>query len=210
MNINIQEKYFKYFKYSPFIAGFNLLYVVIVLLTHILGGMMLMINSVKRIIENLSTDDVIRVISIVIEELKKRNIIRTNNLVGEIGEYKAIEFYNNYPSLPNLKAVDVGTKCVDAINMNNERYSIKATTTNGTGVFNGLNDKGSNLPEKQLFEYVIIVVLGKDFSTETIYELDWESFLSLKGWNSNKRTWSLNITKKLKEKAKILYEVESE
>ena len=175
---------------------------VIVLATHILGGLILMTNALKRMIENLNTtNDVIGVISIVLEELKKRKIIRTNNFVGEIGEYKAIQFYNNFPPLPNLQAVDVGTKCVDAINMNKERYSIKATTTKGTGVFNGLNDKGSNLPEKQLFEYVIIVVLRKDFSTEAIYELDWESFLSLKGWNSDKRTWFLNITKKLKRKS---------
>lgn len=167
-----------------------------------------MINLVKRIIGNLNTDDVIRVISIVIEELKKRKIIRTNNFVGEIGEYKAMEFYNNSSSLPNLKAVDVGTKCVDAINMNNERYSIKATTTKGTGVFNGLNDKGSKLLEEQLFEYAIIVLLRKDFSTEAIYELDWESFLSLKSWNSDKRTWYLNITNELKRKAKVLYQSE--
>lgn len=48
-------------------AGFDLLYVVIVLGIYILGGMMLMINLVKRIIGNLNTDDVIRVISIVQE-----------------------------------------------------------------------------------------------------------------------------------------------
>ena len=74
LNINIQEKYFKYLKYLLFYAGFNLLYVVIVLGTHILGGLMLMINSIKRIIENLSTDDVIRVISIAREELKDEKL----------------------------------------------------------------------------------------------------------------------------------------
>ena len=61
-----------------------------------------------------------------------------------------------------------------------------------------------------MFEYVIIVLLRKDLSTEAIYELDWESFLSLKKWNSNKRTWYLSITKELKEKAKILYDAESD
>ncbi|MBU8652402.1 MULTISPECIES: hypothetical protein [Bacillus] len=136
--------------------------------------------------------------------MKNRKVIRTNNLVGEIGEYRAFELYNNSPSLPNLQAVNVGTKCVDAINMNNERYSIKATTNKGTGVFNGLNDVGSKLPQEKLFEYVIIVVLGQDISTtEAIYELDWESFLLLKKWHKGKRTWYLSITDELKRKAKI-------
>lgn len=173
-----------------------------------------MINAIITMIEKSSTDDVLRVISIAREELKNRKVIRTNNLVGDIGEYKAIEFYNNLPSLPNLKAVDVGTKCVDAINMNNERYSIKATTinrksNNRTGVFNGLNDKGSNLPEKQLFEYVIIVLLKNDLSTEAIYELDWKAFLSLKKWSNSKRTWYLNVNEELKSKSKLLYDTES-
>ncbi|MFC8563879.1 hypothetical protein [Peribacillus frigoritolerans] len=167
-------------------------------------------NSMKRIVENLSTNDKIGMISIILEDLKKSGVIRTNNFVGEIGEYKAFDFYNSFPSLQNLQAVNVGTKCVDAINMHNERYSIKTTTTKTTGVFNGCNDKGSKLPQKQLFEYVIIVVLSKNFSLEAIYELDWENFLSLKIWHGGKRTWYLTITKELKRKAKILYDAQSD
>lgn len=164
----------------------------------------------KKIVENLSTNDVIGMYSIVLEELKSRKVIRTNNLVGEIGEYKAFEFYNNSPSLPNLQAVNIGTKCVDAISMNNGRYSIKATTTKGTGVFNGLNDKDSELLQEQLFEYVIIVKLNKNMSLEAIYELDWKNFLSLKKWNESKRTWYLTITEELKSKAKTLYDIDSD
>ncbi|MED1565331.1 hypothetical protein [Bacillus paramycoides] len=164
----------------------------------------------KKIIEELSNDDVIRVYSIILKVLRDRKIIRTNNLVGEIGEYKAFEFYNKSPLLPNLKAVEVGTKYVDAINDNNERYSIKATTTGGTGVFNGLNDKGSDLPLEKLFEYVIIMAFNKNLSLEAIYELDWDTFLSLKKWHPSKRTWYLTITNDLKRKAKILYDDESD
>ncbi|PHA06694.1 hypothetical protein COE65_25045 [Bacillus sp. AFS051223] len=162
----------------------------------------------KKIIESLNNDGVIRMYSIVLEVLRSRKIIRTNNFVGEIGEYTAIEFYNESPLLPNLKAVEVGTKCVDAINDNNERYSIKTTTTKGTGVFNKLNDKGSDLPQQKLFEYVIIVTFNENLSLEAIYELDWDTFLSLKKWNASKRTWYLNITEKLKHRAKILYAID--
>lgn len=166
--------------------------------------------QMRKEIEALDNDGVIGVYSIVLEILKKRGIIRTNNLVGEIGEYKVFDFYNNSPLLPNLQPVNVGMKRVDAINTDNERYSIKATTTKGTGVFNGLNDKDSELPQEKLFEYVIIVVFNKNLSLEAIYELDWESFLSFKKWNKSKRTWYLSVTNDLKRKAKTLYDIESD
>ena len=35
-------------------------------------------------------------------ELKKRGILRTKNVVGELGEYYAIEFYNSNDNLPEL------------------------------------------------------------------------------------------------------------
>ena len=44
-----------------------------------------------------------------ITELKRRKVIRTNNVVGELGEYLAIEIYNSTPGLPNLSPARVGT-----------------------------------------------------------------------------------------------------
>ncbi|WP_244933602.1 hypothetical protein [Neobacillus mesonae] len=161
----------------------------------------------KNAIESLSDDKVIELYGCLLDVLRKRKIIRTNNLVGEIGERKALDYYNKCPSLPNLQTVSVGAKNVDAINNNNERYSIKATTTKGTSVFNGLNDKGSKLPQEQLFEYVVIVVLNKDLSLKAMYELNWGNFLSLKKWNNSKRTWYLTVTEELKSRAETLYEM---
>nr|WP_253957999.1 hypothetical protein [Metabacillus halosaccharovorans] len=144
-----------------------------------------------------------------LDEMKNRNMIRTSNLVGDWGERLAIKYYNENPTLPNLQAVQIGAKSIDAINLKNERYSIKAITTKTTGVFNGLNDEGSKLPQERLFEYVIIVLLNKNLSLKAIYELDWYNFLLLKKWNRDKRTWYLSITNELKRKAKILYDTES-
>ena len=35
-------------------------------------------------------------------ELKDRGVLKTKNLVGELGEYYAVNFYNKKPKLPNL------------------------------------------------------------------------------------------------------------
>ena len=41
-------------------------------------------------------------------ELKKRGILRTKNVVGELGEYYAIEFYNSKDDLPELTQAEAG------------------------------------------------------------------------------------------------------
>ncbi len=91
-----------------------------------------------------------------IKELKRRKVIRTNNIVGELGEYLAIEIYNSKPGLPNLSPAPVGTENIDAISRKGDRYSIKSTSNNTTGVFYGLEEPVSNIPDNQKFEYVIV------------------------------------------------------
>lgn len=169
----------------------------------------MMLDLIKKMMSELSNEESIELFSISRKNLKNRGITRSYNDVGDIGEHRVFEFYKNSPSLPNLQAVKVGTKCVDAITENNNRYSIKATISKVTGVFNGLNNKDSELLQEQLFEYVIIVILDEYLSAKAIYELDWDSFLSLKKWNKSKKTWFLSVTKELKRKAKILYDVDT-
>lgn len=156
--------------------------------------------------ENMTIAEGLEHYSKLMQMFKKKGVIRTNMLVGDIGEYIAIEHYNNTPELPNLRLVEIGTKDIDAISDTNKRYSIKATRTKMTGVFHGLNDPDSDIPQEQLFEYVIVTVLNDDVTPQAIYELDWEAFMSLKRWNTSKRTWYLTISNELKRKAKIIYE----
>lgn len=45
--------------------------------------------------------------------------------------------------MPNLQAAPAGTQNIDAISRNGERYSVKSSSGNLTGVFYGLNDPNS-------------------------------------------------------------------
>lgn len=141
-------------------------------------------------------------------ELKNRGLVRTRNMVGERGEFLAIETYNLIKGLPNLQAAPEGTQNVDALSRKGERYSIKTITEPGstTGVFYGVGDIDNlNIPEKK-FEYVIIVQLYKNYRPKKILELSWEQFLKFKKWHSTMRAWNLSITKVLLSEAKIIYE----
>lgn len=153
-----------------------------------------------------STEEIIQLYSGAIKELKRREVIRTNNIVGELGEYLAITHYNNTPGLPNLSPAPVCTENIDAISRKGDRYSIKSTSNTTTGVFYGLEPEGSSIPDKQKFEYVILCKFDDDYELETILELDWDTFLKNKHWHKRMTAWNLSLTRKLREQCKVIYE----
>lgn len=156
-------------------------------------------------LEKYSTTDLIQLYSEIISKLKSRGVIRTKNIVGDLGEYLAIEHYNKTPGLPNLQAAPAGTQNIDAISRQGARYSIKSTSGKLTSVFYGLNDPESAHSEEQKFEYVIIVIFKENFELEKIIEIDWNQFLSLKRWHKTMRGWNISVTKQLIENSKIIW-----
>lgn len=151
------------------------------------------------------TDELIRIYSGVIKELKARNIIRTNNVIGELGEYLAMKYYNDSPKLPKLQRAPIGTENIDAISRKGDRYSIKSTSKRTTGVFYGLEPPDSSIPNTQKFEYVIICQFDEDYALKGIYEMDWSTFLKNKRWHSRMQAWNLVLTQKVQEQCKKIY-----
>jgi len=158
-------------------------------------------------ISSLSVNELIQLYSQTVKELKKRGILRTGNVIGELGEYLVIDFYNKSPILPTLSSVPIGTKNINAISQNGERYSIKSTSGNVTGVFYGLEPIGSKKKDTPIFEYVVICKLDKDCSLEGIYQLSWEMFLKHKKWHSRMNAWNLTLSKALKDDSTVIFEV---
>jgi len=159
--------------------------------------------------ENMTHSEVIECYSQTTKELKKREIVRTKNITGELGEYIAVDFYRKTAALPNLQFAPPSTENFDAISTKGERYSIKAITNNGaTGVFYGLPTLGSDEKPIQKFEYVIIVKLTDDFELERILELTWGEFLENKRWHSRMKAWNLSYSNKLIDSVRTIYSKE--
>ena len=159
-------------------------------------------------LQNKSTEEIIHLYSMAIKELKRREVIRTNNVVGELGEYLAIAYYNDTPGLPNLSPAPVGTENIDAISRKGDRYSIKSTSNTTTGVFYGLEPKGSDVPDKQKFEYVILCKFDDDYELKVILEMDWDTFLRNKRWHKRMNAWYLHLSKKVTDTCKVIYKKE--
>ncbi|WP_175621672.1 DUF6998 domain-containing protein [Chryseobacterium schmidteae] len=155
-------------------------------------------------VENLETIEIIRLYSEILIELKERKVIRSKNLVGELGEYLAVELFNSNEKLPNLKLAPTSNKSYDATDESGKTYAIKTTTGNVTGVFYGLNSATSKLNNKQIFDFAIIVKLNENYEIEKVIQLDWNQFIHNKKWHSRMRAWNLNLSKKLELNCKII------
>ena len=108
--------------------------------------------------------------------------------------------------MPNLSPAPVGTENIDDISRKGDRYSIKSTSNNTTGVFYGLEEPGSNLSDDQKFGYVIICKFDDNYELQTVLEMDWNTFLRNKRWHSRMRAWNLSLTKQVRQQSKIVYE----
>ena len=109
--------------------------------------------------------------------------------VGAIGENLAIEHFNSTPGLPTLLAAPPGTKNVDALSRDGERYSIK---TQLKAKKSGTIYPDSDEPDRQLFEYLLIVRLTPDYGLGAIYRFSWSHFLRLRSWDRRMNAWYLS------------------
>lgn len=157
-------------------------------------------------LSKLSDFELIKTYGSLIEELKNRKIIRTKNIIGDLGEYLAIDFYNKNSNLPKLQFAPTGTENIDAISRKGDRYSIKSTSAKTTGVFYGLNSPDSPDVDEKKFEFVIIVEFDENYNLSKIIELDWNKFLLFKRWHKRMQAWNLTITKELLDNSKIIFD----
>lgn len=159
-------------------------------------------------LQDLSDTELIQAYSSIIKLLKERGIIRSKNIIGDLGEYVVIDYYNKTPGLPNLQAAPPSTRNVDALSRAGDRYSIKASTGRVTGVFYGFPPKDSDEMPDRKFEFVIIVMFDEDYNLKRINELTWGQFLQYKRWHSRMKAWNISINNDLLKNTKTIYEVE--
>lgn len=132
------------------------------------------------------------------KELRRRGLAVT---VGDAAEVQAISFYNSTPGLPNLSPADTGTKNVDALSRLGERYSIKGVLrSRKTGTVYPDQD-----PDRQLFEYLLVVMLDEDWGLKGIYEFSWDAFLRARSWDRRMNAWYLGTGTRKLATARIVF-----
>lgn len=159
--------------------------------------------------------EIINNFSNAVKDLKQNNIIRSNNIVGDLGEAYVVEIFLQSKNLPKLQLTPPSTKHIDAISVEGERYTIKTISGKNkvTGVFYGLANPDSDfeLSEKNndrpiLFEYLLIVFLSNNYKLNKIIQLTWKQFLKFKKWHSRMKAWNVGINNDLIIESKIIYD----
>lgn len=167
-------------------------------------------NSGLMELSNYSIIELISLYGETIKELRNRGVLRTKNVVGELGYYYVIDCYSKAANLPTLNALPVGTKNVNAISTNGQRYCIKSMSGIVSGAFFGLPEKNSTSKDPVLFEYLVLCKLSDNYELEGIYELTWEQFSQHKKWNSRMKAWNITLTQAVISVSKIIYESKTE
>ena len=136
------------------------------------------------------------------KELQKRNVLRSKNVVGELGEYYAIDFYNKTGRLTNLSLAPITVKNIDAISRNGERYSIK-TISARNGTTGSFWDPESIEKNEKKFDFLLIVILNNSYHLDMILELTWDEFFKHKKFNKRMNNYNISVTKKLIGEVKV-------
>jgi hypothetical protein len=158
-------------------------------------------TSPANFLSDFEDADLIKLRAALDVEMKRRKIAIS---VGQMAEELAIQHFNSTSGRPNLVAAPIGTANVDALSRKGERYSIKGIcNAKKTGTIYPDSDD----PDKQLFEYLLIVKMTRDWSLEAIYEFNWKTFSESRSWDKRMNAWYVGASNKTLAKATIVFAV---
>jgi hypothetical protein len=153
----------------------------------------------------LSEEEVVASYGLVLAELRRRTIIRTQSVLGDLGEYLVAKVYNETPNFSNLVLTQTGTQNVDAMGRDGKRYNIKSVTGSVTGVVHGMPAFGNEQIPEQLFDFMVIAKFTRNIQLQKIVEIPWEKFIELKRWHSVMKAWNLPVNQRLLAEGKIIF-----
>jgi len=161
----------------------------------------LYILSMPIDLKNLSIDELIQLYPDLIEELKRRDIIRTKNIVGELGEYYAVKIFNETANLPKLQLAPPSTAHVDAISVRGKRYAIKSTSGSGTGIFASINIDDTD----SKFEF-LLVLRWDSYRVKSLLQFTWNQFVEFRKIKNPEGKYNFPLNNSVVRNAKVIYE----
>ncbi len=136
--------------------------------------------------------------SAVIKEMHSREIIKSKRVTGDLGEYYALQIYNNTKGLAKLGKTQTGTKDYDATDRQGKRYSIKAISGKASSPFYGIpKDRLDEIKAQPKFDFLILVSFTDIFELGSVYELTWGEVIPRLRWRDSIKAFQLPFSKEL-------------
>jgi len=130
-----------------------------------------------------------------LKALRDAGIIRTKNVVGELGERFAEITYSERDDLPRMTLEPTNQQDIDARDNEGRGYSIKTVTETSAKRTGAIHLEQAHQQDDQRFDILIVVILSDSMELLSLYSFTWEQFWRLKRWSRTQKAWFLNLTK---------------
>jgi hypothetical protein len=162
--------------------------------------------SLGRLLEGRTEDELWTIYGLISAILRQKGYARSKNLTAERGENVALQVYNSTPGAAKLQLAPPGTKNVDAISRDGERYSIK-TISEGTASMGTF--QADDFTNKR-FDYMILVILDEFFQPAQVLEATWSHVDRFKRMHKTMKAYNVPVTAKFKAGCRLIYRKEKE
>jgi hypothetical protein len=152
----------------------------------------------------ISDEEIITAFATLMAAMRQRRIIRTKNVVGDLGERYAELIYRTHSQRGPITLVDTNSMDVDAKDSTGALYSIKTASpsTTRTGAFHLEKD---HRDDNKAFDYLIVVRVNDLLQPAGVFEFTWNSFWNAKQWNIREKAWFLPLSQKALSQGKCLF-----
>ncbi|MBI5770280.1 MAG: hypothetical protein HZA93_21070 [Verrucomicrobia bacterium] len=145
---------------------------------------------------DITDDEVVCAFATILTAMRDRGIIRTKNVVGDLGERYAVHAYAQHGPRGALSLQPTNSTDVDAVDTACARYAIKAASPGSTRT--STFHFGEHWAESEaLVDYVVVVRLNDHFQLDSVVEFTWKQFWQHKAWSKRQHAWFLPLTQKV-------------
>jgi hypothetical protein len=154
---------------------------------------------------DISDEEVVRAFATILAAMRHREIIRTKNVVGDLGERYAMNAYAHHGPRGGLSLRPTNSTDIDALDAASARYAIKAASLGSTrtSTFHFGQDRAQ---ADAVFDYVVVVRLNDYFQVDSVIEFTWEKFWQCKAWSKRQHAWFLPLTQKVLQTGRVIGE----
>jgi hypothetical protein len=154
--------------------------------------------------QEITDEEVIRAFATLMAAMRTRGIIRTKNVVGDLGERYAVHAYEAHGKKRPIALASTNSTDFDARDASGFRFNIKAVSHSSTRTSAFHLEKDREESEKA-FDYLVVVRVNDLMQPVQVFEFTWEQFWRVKVWSERQKAWFLPLTKKVLNSAEVIF-----
>jgi len=152
----------------------------------------------------ITDEEIVSAFATLMSAMRKRAIIRTNNVVGDLGERYAVLAYQQNPERTPIQLFGTNTTDVDAEDADGRSYAIKAASPASTRT-SAFHLEPERTSDQKAFDYLVVVRIDDLLRPRAVYEFTWEQFWTHKRWSKRQKAWFLPLTRAVLGGATLIY-----